>query len=220
MVADDFASVAAAVVAGDDLLAKENAQLSAQGLVDSVAASLADGGDAAGQQALLAFGSSNSAAAAAVAAAAAALCGDLINNNNAGGGSAGGGGGGGGGGCGSGQGSDCATKLEYALMGGQPMAEEPRFVTSAAANPLLVEKLMSKCLNIEKRMDKLSGKSRLLISYLYTSYSLNLMNNPWYFARQKFQKFPLVLFDTESVARPSTLFYMFIYSAVGSLSTM
>ncbi|XP_033238308.1 ecdysone-induced protein 74EF isoform X2 [Drosophila pseudoobscura] len=140
---DDFASVAAAVVAGDDLLAKENAQLSAQGLVDSVAASLGDGGDANGQQALLAFGSSNSAAAAAVAAAAAALCGDLINNNsNGGGGGAVGGG-------------DCSTKLEYALMGGQPHAEEPRFVTSAAANPLLVEKLMSKCLNIEKRLDKM-----------------------------------------------------------------
>ncbi|EDW41901.1 GM24321 [Drosophila sechellia] len=157
---DDFASVAAAVVANDDLLAKENAQLSAQGLVDSVAASLADSGDAGGQQALLAFGSSSSAASA-IAAAAAALCGDLINNNsNSNNNSNGNGnhvGGGGGAGSGGGVAGDCATKLEYALMGGQPLAEEPRFVTSAAANPLLVEKLMSKCLNIEKRMDKLSG---------------------------------------------------------------
>jgi len=163
---DDFASVAAAVVANDDLLAKENAQLSAQGLVDSVAASLADSGDAGGQQALLAFGSSSSAASA-IAAAAAALCGDLINNNsnsnnnsNVNGNH---GGGGGGASSGGGVAGDCATKLEYALMGGQPLAEEPRFVTSAAANPLLVEKLMSKCLNIEKRMDKLSGKSTILL---------------------------------------------------------
>lgn len=166
---DDFASVAAAVVANDDLLAKENAQLSAQGLVDSVAASLADSGDAGGQQALLAFGSSSSAASA-IAAAAAALCGDLINNNNNNSNSnnnsnVNGNHGGGGGGASSGGGvaGDCATKLEYALMGGQPLAEEPRFVTSAAANPLLVEKLMSKCLNIEKRMDKLSGKSTILL---------------------------------------------------------
>jgi len=86
--------VAAAVVANDDLLAKENAQLSAQGLVDSVAASLAgDSGDAGGQQALLAFGSSSSAASAAIAAAAAALCGDLINNNNNSNNGVGGGGG-------------------------------------------------------------------------------------------------------------------------------
>lgn len=164
---DDFASVAAAVVANDDLLAKENAQLSAQGLVDSVAASLADSGDAGGQQALLAFGSSSSAASA-IAAAAAALCGDLINNNNSNSNNnsnVNGNHGGGGGGASSGGGvaGDCATKLEYALMGGQPLAEEPRFVTSAAANPLLVEKLMSKCLNIEKRMDKLSGKSTILL---------------------------------------------------------
>ncbi|KAI8041792.1 hypothetical protein M5D96_006061, partial [Drosophila gunungcola] len=169
---DDFASVAAAVVANDDLLAKENAQLSAQGLVDSVAASLADSGDAGGQQALLAFGSSNSPASAAIAAAAAALCGDLINNNG------GGGNGGGGGGAGSGGGvaGDCATKLEYALMGGQPLAEEPRFVTSAAANPLLVEKLMSKCLNIEKRLDKLSGESNFLIYFNTTKTLEGLVN--------------------------------------------
>jgi len=156
--------VAAAVVANDDLLAKENAQLSAQGLVDSVAASLAgDSGDAGGQQALLAFGSSSSAASAAIAAAAAALCGDLINNNNNNSNNGvGGGGGGGGAASGGGVAGDCATKLEYALMGGQPLAEEPRFVTSAAANPLLVEKLMSKCLNIEKRLDKISGESTLL----------------------------------------------------------
>lgn len=157
------------MVANDDLLAKENAQLSAQGLVDSVAASLADSGDAGGQQALLAFGSSSSAASA-IAAAAAALCGDLINNNNNNSNSnnnsnVNGNHGGGGGGASSGGGvaGDCATKLEYALMGGQPLAEEPCFVTSAAANPLLVEKLMSKCLNIEKRMDKLSGKSTILL---------------------------------------------------------
>ncbi|KAH8235019.1 hypothetical protein KR032_007835 [Drosophila birchii] len=156
---DDFGSAVAA--AAEDLLAKENAQLSAQNLVDSVAASLVDatGG---------AFDGSNSAASAALAAAAAALCGDLINNNNnecsGGAGSAGGGGTGSGGGAGGGVVSgggvagDCgATKLEYALMGGQPLAEEPRFGTSAAANPLLVEKLMSKCLNIEKRLDKMGG---------------------------------------------------------------
>ncbi|KAH8389532.1 hypothetical protein KR200_008756 [Drosophila serrata] len=148
---DDFGS--AVVAAADDLLAKENAQLSAQNLVDSVAASLVDatGG---------AFNGSNSAASAALAAAAAALCGDLINNNNN---ECSGGAGSGGGGVGSGGGvaGDCgATKLEYALMGGQPLAEEPRFGTSAAANPLLVEKLMSKCLNIEKRLDKLGAKQQ------------------------------------------------------------
>jgi len=131
--------VAAAVVANDDLLAKENAQLSAQGLVDSVAASLAgDSGDAGGQQALLAFGSSSSAASAAIAAAAAALCGDLINNNNNSNNGVGGGGGGGGAASGGGVAGDCATKLEYALMGGQPLAEEPRFVTSAALMFVLV----------------------------------------------------------------------------------
>lgn len=147
---DDFGSAVAA--AADDLLAKENAQLTAQGLVDSVAASLADATGSA-------FDGSNSAASAALAAAAAALCGDLINNNNNE--CSGGAGSGGGGGV-----ADCgATKLEYALMGGQPLAEEPRFGTSAAANPLLVEKLMSKCLNIEKRMDKLGGKWKILNYY-------------------------------------------------------
>ncbi|KAM8707835.1 hypothetical protein ACLKA7_014892 [Drosophila subpalustris] len=133
---NDFASVAAAVVAGDDLLAKENVQLSVQGLVDSVGASLADSGNNANNnnnnvhgQGLLAFGSNSAASASNSAKRTGFLlpC-DLLNNNNSNG--------------------DCTP-------------EESRFVTvtSASANPLLVEKLMSKCLNIDKRLDKLDART-------------------------------------------------------------
>ncbi|XP_030572687.1 ecdysone-induced protein 74EF-like [Drosophila novamexicana] len=129
---NDFASVAAAVVAGDDLLAKDNVQLSVQGLVDSVGASLADSGSGNGHgQALLAFGSSSATATAAKRNGFLLPC-DLLNNNNNNSN-------------GNGNGN------------GECTPEESRFVTvtSASANPLLVEKLMSKCLNIDKRLDKL-----------------------------------------------------------------
>lgn len=65
--------MAAAVVAGDDLLAKDNVQLSVQGLVDTVSASLADSGGGGGGghgQALLGFGASSATATTTAAAAA------------------------------------------------------------------------------------------------------------------------------------------------------
>ncbi|EDW69164.2 Ecdysone-induced protein 74EF [Drosophila virilis] len=131
-----------AVVAGDDLLAKDNVQLSVQGLVDSVGASLADSGSGNGHgQALLAFGSSSATATATAAKRNGFLlpC-DLLNNNNNNNNNSSNGNGNGNGEC---------------------TPEESRFVTvtSASANPLLVEKLMSKCLNIDKRLDKLDATS-------------------------------------------------------------